>query len=88
MPYCIINNQPVFLSSQRLKKLKSLSLKDKTPKFRIDSEISPKEYKEADKLMHSFLKSQYKQDTDSFESEWIKFDMTGSEASENIWNLL
>lgn len=89
MPYCVVNNKPVFLFSRRLKKLESLSLKDKTPEFRFDSMIQgTKECKEAQKLMYRFLKAQCEKEADSFESEWVKFDITGSEASENIWKLL
>ncbi|MFC1737752.1 hypothetical protein ACFL1G_01735 [Planctomycetota bacterium] len=43
---------------------------------------------QAQKLMYKFLKSQLEKDPENFVSEWVKFDITGSEAAENVWDLL
>lgn len=89
MPYYVINNRPVFLFTSRWKKLQKLSLKHKDPEFRFDSMIQgTKACKEAQKLMYRFLKSQCEKDSEHFNSEWVKFDITGSEAGENVWDLL
>lgn len=89
MSYYLINKQPIFLSLSRDKQIRKEALKDKDAEYRVASMIAGTEESiEAQRLMFNVLKAKYDKDPERFYSEWVKFDIVGDEASQNVWDLL
>jgi hypothetical protein len=89
MPYYIINREPVFLSWQRYKVLEQEATKGKDPTWIVSSTIAGhKESEEKSELMFNVLDQKFREDPQGFHSKWVAFDLTGEEASKNVWNLL
>ncbi len=89
MPYYLINKHPVFLSWARHKKITEEALKSKDSDYKISSVIAGrKETKEAEKIIYQTLKSKCDKDPLRFYSDWVKFDLIGGEACQNVWDLL
>jgi hypothetical protein len=87
--YFVINKQPVFLTALQYKQLRNDALDDKTPEFRIRSMMDGfKEAGEARGILLKRLNERYFKDPTSFYSKWVRFELIGDEASQNVRDLL
>ena len=87
MPYYIVNDHPVFLHSKLDKELNDLATKDWSALDRIGARIAGSAQADkagdlAAKLLHE--KSGLKE----FYSDYVFFDLIGSDARHNVWDLL
>src|SRR5713226_9596936 len=89
MPYFIIEKMPVFLSWARYRILEEEAVEDKEAVWRISSKIAgSKATEEKSALMYDILQRKFTKHPNTFRSEWVHFDLSGGEASANVWDLL
>jgi len=89
MGYYVINKHPVFLFGPRLHQISEEALKDKSSLWEMGAlTTGRKEAKEAEELIYKTLKAKHDKDPELFYSEWVRFDISGKEASQSAWTLL
>jgi hypothetical protein len=89
MPYCMVNNQPVFLYTSRYKAIQEKALKDKSAAQKVSGIIAgTKESKEVQEYIYNYLRKQYDEDPVNFHTNWVAFNITGKEAAQEVWDIL
>jgi len=89
MSYYLINNQPVFLTNSRYRKISKIIAKGKDTLWEMKSIMAgSKESEVRDKLMFEFLLKEYSKNLNNFKKNWVNFDLGDDEATENVWSLL
>ncbi len=86
MPYVVIDNKPVYISWKLSAQLKDEFFgKDKVPFL---MRRGSKEAKEFNKAQYTLLEKKYKKAPNSFENDYVKFNLLGDDAIGNVWDLL
>jgi len=89
MPYYEINSKAVFLTQKREAALNGLALAHKDGRFRVSSKIAGQTAaSEADKLRFQYLSELSERDPETFQRDWVEFDLRDQEARDNAWDLL
>ncbi len=88
MGYYSVGKHHVFMTQERETIAKEQALADKDAFFRVRMAFDSPERRQGEKLIHRFLKSQYKSNPELFIEEWVKFDFDSEEAVKYGWDLL
>jgi hypothetical protein len=92
--YCIINRHIVFITSNNCEQLlQIINKKFNTGLTSYQILTGSKKYDNAErgkknKLIYSELNNIYMNNKESFEKQWLKFDLSGDEIIENLYDIL
>ena len=89
MSYFLVKKQPIFLSNKRYRDLVDEVSKGKDPRWITSSTIiGHLECREKLELMNQALLRKYEEDPKKFEANWLRFDMVGDDATQEVWDVL
>lgn len=88
MAYMTIGKNHVFITPSRLQRLREEALKDQTASFRMLSLGSSKAAAKAEDLIYAYLCRLQQENPQKFTKEWVEFNLSNEDASENVVDLL
>lgn len=89
MAWYLVGKWATFLPVSRYHALNEEALRGKTATWTVSSTIAgTKECVEAHRLRYQTLKRYHDHDRERFHQEWVRLDLAGDDASENVWMLL